>query len=282
MSRLAVAGLRAESAAVAQIARTLSVAEWNAPSDCDGWAVRDVIAHMASIMHGVIDASWMPDLSGNTEEAMEVPVADRRAWSVEEVLAEFEKFSGRLADLGAAMQEPPIADTPLSMHDLGVHPTSMLPSSFLFDTYCHLRNDILEPNGPIHRPEPPRDEMRLRPTIEWMLAGLPWMSTAQLAFVDRPIHLTLVGVGGGTWSIGPGGEEGRVLVRKSPLDSAPVTVTSDTHDFVVWATRRRPWSRFTTIAGDPSYAAPRARRHPSLLTTTGRALRRRGAVRVHR
>jgi uncharacterized protein (TIGR03083 family) len=254
VSRLGVAGLRAESASVVQIAQSFSAEEWNARSDCDGWAVRDVIAHMASIMHGVVDEAWMPDLSGNTEEAMEVPVGERRAWTTEEVLAEFEIFSGQLVDLGTVVQEPPIADTPLSMHDLGIHPTSMLPNSFLFDTYCHLRNDILEPNGPISRAEPPRDEMRLRPTVEWMLAGLPWMSAEQLGFVDRPLQVVLTGVGGGTWSIGPGGEEGRVLVRKESLDSALATVTSDTHDFVIWATRRRPWSQFTTIAGEASYA----------------------------
>ena len=254
VSRLGVAGLRAESAAVVQIARSLSAEEWNAPSDCDGWAVRDVIAHMASMMHGVIDESWMPDLSGNTEAAMEGPVADRRAWTTEEVVAEFETFSGQLADLGETMQAPPVADTLLSMYDLGTHPTSLLANSFLFDTYCHLRNDILEPNGPINRREPPRDEMRLQPTVEWMLAGLPWMCSEQLAFVDRPIQLVLTGAGGGTWSIGPGGEDARLLVRKGALGDALATVTSDTHDFVVWATRRRPWTQFATLAGDAAYA----------------------------
>lgn len=253
VSRLGVAGLRAESEAVVQIARSLSAEEWNAPSDCDGWAVRDVIAHMASIMHGVVDPSRMPDLSGGTEEAMEVPVAQRRAWTIEEVLAEFETFSGQLADLGATLQELPASDTLLPMYDLGTHPMSMLPSSFLFDTYCHLRNDILKPNGPIDRPEPPRDEMRLQPTVEWMLAGLPWMCARQLAFVDRPINLVLTGLGGGTWSIGPCGEDSRVLVGEGAFDGAVATVTSDTHDFVIWGTQRRPWAQLTTVTGDAAY-----------------------------
>jgi uncharacterized protein (TIGR03083 family) len=254
VSRLGVDGLRAESEAVVQIARSLSVEEWNAPSDCDGWAVRDVIAHMASIMHGVADPAWMPDLSIGTEDAMEGPVAERRAWTTEDVLAEFETFSGQLADLGATLQEPPASDTLLSMYDLGTHPMAMLPSTFLFDTYCHLRNDILKPNGPIDRPEPPRDEMRLQPTIEWMLAGLPWMCTRLLAFVDRPINLVLTGLGGGTWSIGSGGEDSRVLVSEGTANDAVATVTSDTHDFVIWGTQRRPWAQFTTITGDAAYA----------------------------
>jgi uncharacterized protein (TIGR03083 family) len=255
MSTLGVEGLRAERDATLTIAQSLSEDEWNAPSDCDGWAVRDVIAHMASILHGVVDPSVMPDLTGGTENGMEAPVADRRAWTVEEVLAEYETYSGQVADLAATLQDPPLSETLLPMGDLGTHPMAIMPSTFLFDNYCHLRNDILEPNGPIARPEPARDDMRLAPTIEWMLAGLPWMCAEKLTFVDRPITLALTGVGGGTWSIGPGGEDGRVLVSEGVVAGSVATVTSDTHDFVVWGTQRRPWSTLTTIQGDADYSA---------------------------
>ena len=254
MSTLAVEGLRAERDATLTIAKSLTDDEWNASSDCDGWAVRDVIAHMASILHGVVDPSVMPDLSGGTENGMEVPVAERRAWTVEEVLAEYETYSGQVADLAATLQDPPLSETLLPMGDLGTHPMALMPSTFVFDGYCHLRNDILRPNGPIDRPEPPRDDMRLQPTVEWMLAGLPWMCASQLAFVDRPITLTLEGTGGGTWTIGPGGDEGRVLVRDGAATDAVAGVTSSTHDFVIWGTQRRPWSTLTKITGDASYA----------------------------
>jgi len=255
MSTLAVEGLRAERDAPLTIAKSFTDADWNAPSDCDGWAVRDVIAHMGSILHGVVDPSVMPDLSGGTENGMEAPVAERRGWTVDEVLAEFETYSGQVADLAATLQEPPMSETLLPMGDLGTHPMSMMPSTFLFDNYCHLRNDILKPNGPIDRPEPPRDGMRLQPTIEWMLAGLPWMCAAQLAFVDKPITLTLEGTGGGAWTIGPGGEDGRVLVSEGASPDAVASVTSSAHDFVIWGTQRRPWSTLTTITGDADYAA---------------------------
>ena len=259
MSRLGVEGLRAEREAVVAIANSLSTDEWNSPSDCAGWTVRDVVAHMASILHGVADPSVMPDLSGGTEDAMEGPVAARRTWTTAEVLAEFETYSGQVAALGAKLQDSPRAETRLPMGDLGTHPMSLIPDMFVFDTYCHLRNDILKPNGPIDRQEPPRDEKRLRPTIEWMLAGLPWMGAAQLAFVDRPITLALTGVGGGFWSIGPGGKDGRVLVTESAdADAgadAAATVTSDAHDFVIWGTQRRPWRDFATVDGDIAYAS---------------------------
>jgi len=216
--------------------------------------VRDVVAHMASILHGVADPSVMPDMAGGTENAMEAPVADRRTWSVEEVLAEFETYSGQVADLAASLQDPPLSETLLPMGDLGTHPMAIMPCTFLFDNYCHLRNDILKPNGPIDRPEPPRDEKRVAPTIEWMLAGLPWMCTEKLAFVDRPITLVLTGVGGGSWSIGPGGDDGRVLVREGVDAGSVATVTSDAHDFVIWGTQRRPWQSLTGTEGDAAYA----------------------------
>jgi uncharacterized protein (TIGR03083 family) len=254
MSALGVEGLRAERESILEIAKSLTDDEWNAPSDCDGWAVRDVIAHMGSILHGVADPSQMVDLSAGTEVSMEAPVAERRAWSVDDVLAEYEIYSGQVADLAASLQEPPMADTMLPMGDLGTHPMSIMPATFLFDGYCHLRNDILKPNGPIDRPEPPRDEMRLRPTFEWMLAGLPWMCTEQLAFVDRPVNLVLTGPGGGTWSIGSGGDDGRVLVGAGAAADAVATVTSDGHDFVSWGTQRRPWRDMVQIDGDTAYA----------------------------
>jgi uncharacterized protein (TIGR03083 family) len=255
MSTLGVEGLRAERDATLTIAKSLTDDEWNAPSDCDGWAVRDVVAHMASVLHGVADPSVMPDLSAGTELSMEIPVAERRAWTIEDVVAEFETYSGHVADLAASLQDPPMAETLLPMGDLGTHPMAIVPCTFLFDNYCHLRNDILKPNGPIDRPQPPRDDKRLAPTIEWMLAGLPWMCAEKLAFVDKPITLVLTGVGGGTWTIGPGGDDGRVLVTDGASPDAVATVTSDSHDFVVWGTQRRPWQSLTTVDGDNVYAA---------------------------
>src|SRR6185437_13325358 len=139
---------------------------------------------------------------------------------------EFETYSAQIADTGAALQDPPMSETLLPLNDLGTHPMGLLPSVFLFDNYCHLRNDVLKPNGPIDRPEPARDEQRLAPVVEWMLAGLPWMCSDELAFVERPVTLTLTGAGGGTWSIGPGGEDGRLLVSDGTAADSAATITS--------------------------------------------------------
>jgi hypothetical protein len=216
--------------------------------------VRDVIAHMGSVLHGAADPSMMADMSNGTEAAMEAPVAERRTWPIADVIAEFETYSAQIADTGAALQDPPMSETMLPLNDLGTHPMGLLPSVFLFDNYCHLRNDVLKPNGPIDRPEPARDEQRLAPVVEWMLAGLPWMCSDKLAFVERPVTLTLTGAGGGTWSIGPGGEDGRLLVSDGATAGSAATITSGSHDFVLWGTQRRPWKQFVQIDGDADYA----------------------------
>jgi uncharacterized protein (TIGR03083 family) len=256
MSQLGVDGFRAERAAILDIAHSLSDDEWASASDCTGWAIRDVVAHMGSVLHGVVDPSAMIDLSAGTEISMEKPVAERRTRPIADVLGEYEEFSGMAADAFAALQEPPMADADLPMGELGTHPMSMLASTFLFDAYCHLRHDILRPNGSIDRPEPPRDEQRLRPTVEWMLAGLPWMCSEQLAFMDRPLTLRLDGPGGGTWTVQPraAGDE-RVSVVDGADPASAAAVTSSDHDFVGWGTQRRPWSTMVSIDGDEGYAA---------------------------
>ncbi|MGQ0823913.1 MAG: maleylpyruvate isomerase family mycothiol-dependent enzyme [Actinomycetota bacterium] len=255
MSERAVDGLRAERDAILAVAKSLTEDEWNAPSACAGWCVRDVVAHMGAVFHGAIDPTLMPDTTGGTEAAMEGPVAERRQWTIEEVVAEYETFSGQVVDLAAAAQQPPLADTMMPLGDLGTHPLSALAGCFCFDAYCHLRNDILAPLGPIDRPEPPRDEQRLAPTVEWMLAGLPWMSARTLAFLDRPVTLTLTGPGGGSWTLAPGGEDGRVRVTPGTAPAAAATITGSDHDFVLWASKRADARDHVTITGDEEYGA---------------------------
>jgi hypothetical protein len=184
---------------------------------------------------------------------MELGVAERRTWTTDQIIEEYALATGQALDLFASFQEPPLADTMIPMGKLGTHPMSILPATFLFDHYCHLRNDMLAPNGPLDRAEPPRDEQRLQPTVEWMLAGLPAMCEDTLGFVDRPLVLRLEGPGGGKWTIAPG--NGLVAVSKDAGRDAVATVSSSSHDFVVWGTQRRPWSDYVRIEGDDAYAA---------------------------
>jgi uncharacterized protein (TIGR03083 family) len=254
MSQLAVEGFRAEREAILSLAKSLTAEQWMLPSGCTGWTLRDVMGHMASTIHGVVDPAFLPDMAAGTEPSMEAPVAERRSWPIEQVIAEYETYSDQAAATFAMAQDPPLAETMLPMGDLGTHPMSMLPATFLFDAYTHLHVDMLGPNPTIGA-ETPRDEQRLRPTVEWMLAGLPWMCADALAgVVDRPIVLVLDGPGGGTWTIAPGGDDGRVAVTETDDPAAAARVRSTTHDFVVWGTKRAPWRDLVKIEGDEAYA----------------------------
>src|SRR5580765_2816637 len=115
MSTLGVEGLRAERDASLTIMKSLTDEEWNAPSDCSGWMVRDVVAHMGSVLHGVVDPSAMPDLSGGTEAGMEAPVAHRRKLPIGEVVDEYATYSEQAANTFAMFQDPPLADNELPM-----------------------------------------------------------------------------------------------------------------------------------------------------------------------
>jgi len=254
MTQQAVDGFRAERAEILALAKGLSDDEWMQPSACDGWTIRDVMGHMACTLHGVIDPAFLPDSSKGTEAGMEPQVAERRGWPVAQVVEEYETYSEQAANVFASVQDPPLSGTMLPMGDLGMHPMSILPSVFLFDGYTHLRADILAPGGSIDRPQPVRDAQRLGPTVDWMLAGLPWMCADALRVVDRPLELTLDGPGGGTWTIAPGGDDGRVSITEEPCAGAAARVRGTDHDFVIWATKRASWSDFVKVEGDADYA----------------------------
>jgi hypothetical protein len=171
------------------------------------------------------------------------------------VLAEYEDLSGKAVAALAGLQSPPLADNIIPLDDLGSYPLHMLANAFAFDHFCHLRNDILKPNGPIEREVPPSDDLRVGATIEWLIAGLPQMSAdAMRKAVTKPIGLKLTGPGGGEWTIHPA--EGDGLVTTTEGVDADTVITSEATEFVIWGTQRRPWrDRKTTREGDAAYAA---------------------------
>lgn len=220
------------------------------PSDCDGWRVQDVITHMTMGMRQVVDPASVPAPPSNTEDVeqdMELGVTVRKDWSAADVLADYEAISAQAIEVFGSLQEEPLASTPIPMKNLGTHPMHLVPNAFAFDHYCHLRVDILKPTGPIDRPAPPSDELRLAPTIEWMLAGLPQMCEEALAkVVTAPVRIDITGPGARSITLGGAGE-------------AAATIRSSSHDFVIWGTQRRPWREFDVpIEGDAELGAATA------------------------
>lgn len=245
MSQAAIDALRADCDEVLAVARSLSPDEWAAPSDCEGWRVQDVVTHMTMSLRQVVDPASVPMGDGpDVEEDMELAVAPRRTWTPGQVLEDYEAVSGQAIDALAGLQREPLASTMIPMKNLGTHPMHLLANAFAFDHYCHLRVDILRPTGPIDRPSPPIDDLRLVPVMEWMLAGLPQMSADALDKVlTAPVLLDLTGAGASTLTLGGDGD-------------VAATIRSSAHDFVIWGTQRRPWRELgVTIEGDEALGA---------------------------
>ena len=245
MSEHAIAALWLLRDQALQLAKSLDDNEWNAPSDCAGWSVRDVYAHMAGSLHGLVDPTFMRmgDDPNDMEAAQEIGVAERRDRPVSEIVAEYEMFSAQAFENFATMQGNDMGALEIPMGNLGTHPLHILANAFVFDAYCHLRNDLIMPFGPLDREPPVATAEIIAPILEWMLAGLPQMCADELAFMDRGVDLVLTGDGGTTFRIGSEGP-------------AAATVTSSAEAFVRWGTKRRDWrDEGVTVTGDVAYGS---------------------------
>ena len=237
------------------MARTFSPEEWEEPSDCAGWRVQDVVNHMANVFRQFVDpASLPPGIPGKTEASQDVAVDACRSWTSERVLADYEEMSEKGVEAVAALATGPTAERVVPLDDLGSHPLHRLANALAFDHFCHLRNDILRPNGPIARELPPPDDDRVGAVVEWLVPGIPQMSPPALAeALTAPVALRLTGGGGGDWVLRRG-EDGAAELADADADVA-ATVTSPAIDFVVWATHRRPWrDHAVAITGDEDLA----------------------------
>jgi hypothetical protein len=258
MSEQAVAALRVEAETVLGLAGELTVAQWEEPSGCAGWRVQDVLVHFGAAFQLVADPGSMPDPSDSDgmEDAQEVPVRERRDWSPEQVVAAYEEWSAKGIEAMAMIQDPEMAQLPLDMGDLGTHPMHLVANAYAFDHYTHLRFDLAAPSGPLAGLDLPRDEVRLGPTVEWLVAGLAQMGTPDLKpVVNRPFGLRLTGPGGGESSHRSTDTDHAVDTTEGLTGDEAFVATSSTHDFVGWSTTRTPWPQVVEVDGDEAYAA---------------------------
>ena len=86
--RAAAQLLLVEAAAIRPMLASTPPAHFDRPTVCDGWSVRDVIAHCAA----ALTRAACQDLHRFTPEDNQADVDERRSWPLEDVLAEV--FSG--------------------------------------------------------------------------------------------------------------------------------------------------------------------------------------------
>jgi hypothetical protein len=140
---------------------------------------------------------------------------------------------------------------PFKLAEMGWYPMGTLASAVVFDTHTHLRHDIA-PALDLERP--PTDETRMAAAMEWMFAVLQQSPHTSLGWLDRPVAVTMEGLGGGTWRVEKG-EGGRLRARPGDPTGAVAQIIGQSEDFPVWGSRREPWQKFTVeITGDHDYA----------------------------
>ena len=174
-TKQAMEALAAEAATGRGAGRRPHAEEWATASDCDGWRVQDVFAHMASVFHQVADPSSTPAAAtDDAEETAELMLVEpqgpgrpaRGRWTSTREWSE-----KALAALGG-MQEPPMAEVVIPLGNLGSHPLHLLANAFVFDHYCHLRHDVaraVRSGRPAAAPRATSCASR-RPST-WMLGG---------------------------------------------------------------------------------------------------------------
>ena len=249
MTAAAIPALQQEVGFAKELFATLTSAEWETASACEGWRIQDVVQHMASVFQQIADPTSidMGD-SGKAESSAEVPVQARRDWTINQVASAYDEWSPKGVVALAALQEQPMADAEVPLSDLGTHPLNLLADAIVFDHYCHLRYDM---GAVIDRAAAlPRNEGALVATREWMLAGLPQMCAVALADASRlPVNLVFEGHGGGSFVLAPGADGW--TVGEGSGATAP-TVHTTVHDFVSWGTKRSDWR--DVVTGDTDNA----------------------------
>lgn len=253
MTLAAITALRADHQALGETAATFSAEDWATPSGCDGWAVRDVVAHMAQLFRLLVDPASLPAPDpSSTERTQDRYVDALRDVDPDEVLDDYGTIGEKAIGVLEGFQGN---HRPTDLGDLGTHPLHLIANAYAFDHFTHIRVDLLGPLGPLPHDAPPVDEQRLTPAIDWMVAGIPQMCAAALDWLDAPVTLELSGPGGRTVHIGPA-VDGRVVAGSGPGEDTVASVASSTADLVLWGTRRRSWrDRDVRLGGDTTIAA---------------------------
>lgn len=239
----AVKALAAEREEVLRIGSGLDAPGWDGPSGCQGWSVKDVVAHMGTLFWTAVDPSVLPDPTGmGTEEAAEVWVASRRGMSGPQVLDDYATVSEQALSVLEVMAG---IDDEMEIGDLGTYPARTLPAAFAFDHYTHIRADLFSPRGSLPGPVPPSDDLRLAPTLAWIEAAVPQQNRALLQSDGFDAADVVIS-----------GTAARTIRIGSPTGAASATARSDADTLVRWITQRGDWQSLGVEGeGDPTSLA---------------------------
>ena len=233
-----VAALRAERDAVLEFFGSLTPEEWNAPSGCSGWTVKNVLSHMSAAFHGCF-TPWFISLmrTDNLERSSDRDVEKRAGWAPEKVLSEYRFWSARYLNIQPVMTATGLSHVKIPLGELGKYPMGIFPAAFTFDHHTHLRHDVA---GALGKTPPPIDAERMAVILEWMMAGIPQMCRQSMTAIEGPVDITLNGPGGGTWGLSPS-PDGLLALHPGGAPGAQALIIGEASEFVLWGTTRQPW-----------------------------------------
>ena len=248
-----IAAFRAERDALLGVCRDLSAQEWQTASEASGWCVQDVVAHIAAECHMLFQPVAIRAMrSRDIERFNDECVAARRGRAAAEVLAEYEKWTRRLAGDMTVVGRPPLGAIPLRIGELGWYPQRLVTSAYTFDVHTHLRYDIAPALG---RSVPDTDGTSVAVIVEWLLALLARTGVGERTDFARAMATTLTGAGGGTWRLRPT-RRGRLRIQAGVIADDEPHITGAALDLPAWSTTRTSWrDHDLTLSGDADYLA---------------------------
>jgi uncharacterized protein (TIGR03083 family) len=228
-----------ELAAFLDVLHELDEADWQRPTDCPGWTVRDVVAHVTGAMeegarlrvqlrHLAPAPRRYPALS-QLDAVNQMQVDERRTATPAQLVDELATLGPRAARARRRM--------PGLLRRLPVPGDSPLPDGA---TFAYLVDVIYPRDLWMHRIDVERatDRPHTETAAEGFLVAEVVRDLAD-TWEEPPVELTLTGAGGGSWQLGTGDPVATLTTdtvqlcrRLSGRDASP-TVTGDAAPEVV-------------------------------------------------
>ncbi|HEY4868573.1 MAG TPA: maleylpyruvate isomerase family mycothiol-dependent enzyme [Candidatus Dormibacteraeota bacterium] len=218
---------------VGEIVSPLDAASWDLPTGCPGWTVRDIVSHISAVESFLIGRE-LPDhqipeglshVRPGMPEVTEIGVDYRRAWPLDDLLAEYRDVAGiRLEQLEA------LRDDQLESDALGVFGVAKLRSTLtirVFDLWTHeqdIRRATDAPGG--------FDGRAGLHSRELLARGVGGRAAERLDLADgTTVLLDITGPGGAQRWIRFAGHKARVSEESS--EDPTVTLTLDLNTLTV-------------------------------------------------
>lgn len=234
---------------------SLAPEEWNAPTYCSGWSVRDVVAHQAGayasgVSYARFLGQWirLPERGRSILDTVNgLQIRQRQKQSTSALIAELREMGPRAIEARSKIG-PLLRSIPIPIPPLGLRPTGYLTDElYIRDTWIHTI-DVCHATGRRMSLAAEPDRRIVELIVRDLAQRLPG------ALAGATVALDLTGPAGGQYRIGPSAAPG-------------ATLRMDTVEFNVRASSRisaQEAMARTQVIGDVELAA-RALQHASVV-----------------